>query len=61
MSRQANFLSRHNRKIASWAVFNFALNLMTALKFNHKLKSRRAQINRVINIESFRNRNSNSD
>ena len=38
LSHQRLNVSRHNRKIASWAVFNFALNLITTHILSLKLK-----------------------
>ena len=36
-------------EFASWATFNFALNLMTAHNFSFILKSRQAKLSEVIN------------
>ena len=50
MSRQAVSCCDIREKFASWATFNFALNLMTA-HLQPEFKSQQVQINGVINSD----------
>ena len=53
MSRQTIICRDIKEKFASWAAFNFALNLMAAHNSSLRFKSRQAQINGIINSPQY--------